>query len=74
MKVAQSSLTLRKSWNLAVSLLCPWNSPSQNTEVGSHSLLQGIFTTQESIQHLLYCRQILHQLSYQGSLLSVLTS
>ena len=24
----------------------PWNSPGQNTEVGSLSLLQGIFTTQ----------------------------
>ena len=27
-------------------LLCPWNSPGKNTGVGSHSLLQGIFTTQ----------------------------
>ena len=26
----------------------PWNSPSQNTGVGSHSLLQGIFPTQVS--------------------------
>ena len=26
--------------------LCPWNSPGKNTEVGSHSLLQGIFPTQ----------------------------
>ena len=25
---------------------CPWNSPGNNTEVGSHSLLQGIFPTQ----------------------------
>ena len=24
-----------------------WNSPSQNTGVGSHSLLQGIFLTEE---------------------------
>ena len=23
-------------------LFCPWNSPGKNTEVGSHSLLQGI--------------------------------
>ena len=29
-------------------LLCPWNSPGQNTGVGSHSLLQGIFPTQDS--------------------------
>ena len=35
--------------------------------VGSLSLLQGIFPTQESKQDLLHCRQILYQLSYQGS-------
>ena len=29
-------------------LLCPWNSPGQNTGVGSLSLLQGIFPTQGS--------------------------
>ena len=45
----------------------PWNSPGQNTGVGSPSLLQGIFPTQESNQGLLHCRQILYQLSYQGS-------
>ena len=28
--------------------LCPWNSPSKNTGVDSHSLLQGIFPTQGS--------------------------
>ena len=28
----------------------PWNSPGQNTGVGSISLFQGIFTTQESNQ------------------------
>ena len=31
-------------------------------------LLQWIFPTQESNQSLLHCRQILYQLSYQGSL------
>ena len=30
-------------------------------------LLQEIFPTQESNQGLLHCRQILYQLSYQGS-------
>ena len=45
----------------------PWNSPGQNTGVGSLSLLLGIFPTQDSNQDLLYCRQILYQLSYQGS-------
>ena len=38
-----------------------------NTVVGSMSLLQQIFPTQESNQGLLHCRQILYQLSYQGS-------
>ena len=48
-------------------LYSPWNSPGQNTGVGSLSLLQGIFPTQGSNPGLLYCRQILYQLSYQGS-------
>ena len=38
-----------------------------NTELGSLSLLQGISPTQELNQGLLNCRQILYQLSYQGS-------
>ena len=45
----------------------PWNSPGQNTGVGSLSLLQGIFLTQESNWGLLHRRQILYQLSYEGS-------
>ena len=40
-------------------LLCPWNSPGKNTGVGGHSLLQGIFPTQESNPGLLHCRQSL---------------
>ena len=47
-------------------LLCPWNSPGNNTGVGSISLLQGIFPTQELNRGLLHCRWILYQLSYQG--------
>ena len=39
----------------------------RNTGVGSLSLLQWIFLTQESNQGLLHCRQILYQLSYQGN-------
>ena len=39
----------------------------KNTRVGSLSLLQGIFLTQELKQDLLHCRHILYQLSYQGS-------
>ena len=45
--------------------LCPWNSPGQNTGVGSHSLLQGIFPTPRSNWGLLHCRLILYQLSYE---------
>ena len=40
-----------------------WNSPGKNTEVGSHSLLQGIFPTEGSNPGLLHCRQILYHLS-----------
>ena len=39
----------------------------KNTGVGSLSLLQQIFSTQESNRGLLCCRQILYQLSYEGS-------
>ena len=39
----------------------------KNTEVGSLSLFQWIFPTQESNRGLLHCRWILYQLSYQGS-------
>ena len=49
-------------------LYSPWNSVGHNTGVGSLSLLQGIFPTQESNQGLLHCRQILYQLSQKGSL------
>ena len=45
----------------------PWNSPGQNTGVGSLSLLQGIFPTQGSNPGLPHCRRILYQLSHQGS-------
>ena len=45
-----------------------WNSPGKNTGVGSLSLLQGIFPTQESNPGLLHCRRILYQLSCEGRL------
>ena len=44
---------------------------TQNTGVGSISLLQGMFPTQESNWGLLHCRLILYQLSYPGSLASM---
>ena len=40
-------------------LLCPWNFPGKNTEVGCHFLLQGIFPTQGQNPGLLHCRQML---------------
>ena len=39
----------------------------KDTGVGSLSLLQRIFPTQEANRGLLHCRQILYQLSYQGT-------
>ena len=56
-KVAQSCLTLCDPHGL----YSPWNSPGQNTGVGSLSLLQEIFPG------LPHCRRILYQLSHQGS-------
>ena len=47
--------------------LQPLNSPGQNTGAGCLSLLQGIFPTQESNPGLPNCRQLLYQLSHQGS-------
>ena len=53
-------------------LYSPWDSPGQNTGVGSLSLLEEIFPTQGSNPGLPLCRQILYQLSHQGSPFSVL--
>ena len=39
----------------------------KNTQMGSVSLLQQVFLTQESNWGLLHCRRIFYQLSYQGS-------
>ena len=38
---------------------------TKNTGMGSLSLLQWIFATQDSNQGLLHCRRMLYQLSYQ---------
>jgi len=45
-------------------LYIPWNSPGQNTGVGSFSLLQGIFSIQGLNPGLPHCRWILYQLSH----------
>ena len=50
-------------------LYSPWNSPGQNTGVGSLSLLQEIVPTQGSTPGLLHCRQILYQLSHKEGIL-----
>ena len=60
-KVAQSCLTLCDLMDYS-----PWDSPGQNTGVGSLSPLQGILPTQGSNPGLPHCRQILYQLSYHG--------
>ena len=48
-------------------LYSSWNSPGENTRVGSLSLLQGIFPSQGSNPGLPHCRQILYQLSHKRS-------
>ena len=55
-------------------LYSPWNSPGQNTGVGSLSLLQGIFPTQGLNPGLLNCRQIRYQLSHKRSPISHMSS
>ena len=61
-KVAQSCLTLQPH-----GLYSSWNSADQNTGVGSLSLVQEIFPTQELNLGLPRCRWILYQLSHKGS-------
>jgi len=51
---------------LSAGLLCPWDLSGENTGVGCHALLQGIFLTQRMNLGLLYYRQILDCLSHQG--------
>ena len=48
-------------------LQSPWDSPGQNTGVGSLSLLQEMFPTQGLNPGLPHCRWILYQLPYKGS-------
>ena len=56
-----------KEWK---SLSCVWLlvTPDQNTGVGSHSLLQGIFSTHGLNLGLPYCRKILYYLSHKKCL------
>ena len=63
---SESHSVLSDSW-WPHGLYSPWNSPGQNTGIGNHSLLQGIFPTQGSNPGLAHCRWILYQLSHKGS-------
>ena len=58
--VTQLCLTLRPHGLSPTRLLCLSNSPGENTVVGCHALLQGIFPIQGLNPGLLLCRQILY--------------
>ena len=73
-----SSLELWREWgplppslghseSASCSVFCPWDSPGKNTRVGCRFLLQGIFLTQGLNPGLPHCRQMLYDLSHQGS-------
>ena len=55
-------------WTVVTRLLCPWNSPGQNTGVGCHALLQGSSQPRDRTQVYPPCSWILYHLSHQGSL------
>ena len=65
-KVSESGSVVSDSL-LPHGLFSPWNSPGQNTGVGSLSLLQRIFPTQGSNPGLQHCRRLLYQLNHKGS-------
>ena len=68
----QFIISRRKPYPLATQttrFLCPWDFPDNNTELGFHSLLQGIFLTQglnPPLQQILYCRITGGNSSYAG--------
>ena len=62
------STSLQPPWTVAhQASSAHGDSPGQNTGVGSFSLLQWIFPTQELNWGLLHCRRILYPQSHQGS-------
>ena len=67
LKESESRLVMSDQLLRRHGLYSPWNSPGQNTAVGSLFLFQGIFPTQGSNPGLPHCRQILYQLSHKGS-------
>ena len=70
MLVTQLRLTPWPSGLQPTRFLCLWDFPGKDTGAVFHFLLQGIFPTQGLNLGLLYCRQILHRLSYQGLILA----
>ena len=62
-----SCSTMSDSLQPSASVLCPWNSPGNNTGVGRRSLLHGFFQTQRSNRSLLHCRRLLSDFYHQGS-------
>ena len=66
-KVTKLCPTLETPWTVACQAPLPVGFFSWNTGMGYHFLLQGIFLMQESNPRLLHFRQILYQLSYEGS-------
>ena len=67
MKKCSTSLITESEKLVMSDPISPWNSPGPDPGVGSHPLLQVIFPTQGWNPGLPHCRQILYQLSYQGS-------
>ena len=59
-------------WTVTRSLLCPWDFPGENTGVGCHFLLQGLFPNQGSNTHLLHRQEDSLPLSRLGSPICVL--
>ena len=63
--VPQLCPTLQSHGLQPTRFLSPWDSPGKKTDMGSHSVLQGIFPTHRSNPGLPYYRQILYHLSHQ---------
>ena len=63
------SASLRLHGLQPTGLLCPWNFPGKDAEVGCHFLPQGVFPTQGSNLHLVSCigRRILYHWRHLGS-------
>ena len=66
-KVAQSRPTLQTYELLSARVLCPWNSPDQNTGIGSCSPSPGDLPNPGMNPGLPYYRRILYLLRHQGS-------